>query len=217
MQKSSPMMIFLSGEFQGGAIEMSMYDEISIGRNPELSRIVIQDGGVSRLHCVVTYNPSSGRFVIVDKSTSGVLVNNQRWLERGTIEYLNSGDVIRIGGSDNVIKLIAPLGAENVLPDAGYQRANYAKTERLKGTGHENDLKIQYLGELIFWRISKISVKAMPIWVMRTINIQISVTTKLYMRWRSARATRRLRLFVYQFSRCLWQQFNLSLCLYREI
>lgn len=43
------------GEYAGVAFPLKAGDTISIGKNPEISNIVLSDPGISRLHCTITY------------------------------------------------------------------------------------------------------------------------------------------------------------------
>ena len=74
-------------------------DRISIGRNPD-SYISIDDGNVSRLHCVIERNNSI--FTISDnESKNGMIVNGGKMQNR----ILCDGDIIRIGNYELVFIL----------------------------------------------------------------------------------------------------------------
>lgn len=48
-----------------------------------------------------------------DYSSSGTYINNVKRMQQGSVEYLNGGDTIKLGRTDEIIQLIAPQRFEN--------------------------------------------------------------------------------------------------------
>ncbi|MBO5261346.1 MAG: FHA domain-containing protein [Coprococcus sp.] len=108
MDNNSAKLKFISGEYKGSEIEVQPFTELIFGRNPDISNFVFSHNSVSRKHCVIQYNPNDRRFRVTDYSSSGTFINDSRKMTRGTSEYLNSGECIKLGYSDNIVKFIAP-------------------------------------------------------------------------------------------------------------
>ena len=113
MANNNAKIRFVSGEYAGAEIELTPFNDVTLGRNPEMANFVFNSEGVSRRHCIIQYNPNDRRFRVTDLSSSGTIVNNVKKMERGNVEYLSAGDTLKIGHSNNVIQLIAPPRLDN--------------------------------------------------------------------------------------------------------
>lgn len=113
MANNNAKIRFVSGEYAGAEIELTPFNDVTLGRNPEMANFVFNSEGVSRRHCIIQYNPNDRRFRVTDLSSSGTVVNNVKKMERGNVEYLSAGDTLKIGHSNNVIQLIAPPRLDN--------------------------------------------------------------------------------------------------------
>lgn len=113
MANNNAKIRFVSGEYAGAEIELTPFNDVTLGRNPEMANFVFNSEGVSRRHCIIQYNPNDRRFRVTDLSSSGTIINNVKKMERGNVEYLSAGDTLKIGHSDNVIQLIAPPRLDN--------------------------------------------------------------------------------------------------------
>ncbi|MBR1693258.1 MAG: trypsin-like peptidase domain-containing protein [Lachnospiraceae bacterium] len=82
--------------------------QIVIGRNPDVCSIVFKDGtpGVSGKHCSLSYDKSSGDFLLTDlKSTYGTYLANGQRLEAGVTYRLRSGDSFYLGEIGNTLQV----------------------------------------------------------------------------------------------------------------
>ena len=78
--------------------------EFSIGSQQGVS-LVIMDNYVSRLHCTIRFNPSTGNYEVRDLSTNGVYLLNGYRLEKNMYTPLKNGTVICIGSVNQQFKL----------------------------------------------------------------------------------------------------------------
>lgn len=123
MNNSCAMIRFIDGEYAGTELELAPYTEIRLGRDSQQVNLVFNSSGVSRIQCIIQYNPGDKRFRVTDCSSSGTYINSVKMMERGSTEYLSAGDTLKIGHSNNVIQLMAPgrygenAGATGILVD----------------------------------------------------------------------------------------------------
>lgn len=71
----------VSGFFAGKTVEMTAGRPMIIGRDPQQAQLVFPSdmSEISRIHCIVTYDPGSQTFTVEDRSTNGTfLVNGQK-------------------------------------------------------------------------------------------------------------------------------------------
>lgn len=113
MANNNAKIKFLSGQYAGSEIELTPFTAIVLGRNPAVSNFVFSNENISRKHCSIQYNPNDRRFAVSDYSSSGTYINNVKRMQQGSVEYLNGGDTIKLGRTDEIIQLIAPQRFEN--------------------------------------------------------------------------------------------------------
>lgn len=82
-------------EFDGASFDMRDIRQLAIGRNPQLCQVVLNESGISRIHCMVQYR-SDGMYV-QDLSTNGTYLLNGAKLPKGTFVKVQPGDGIRLG------------------------------------------------------------------------------------------------------------------------
>lgn len=93
------------GEYAGTTFPLKAGETISIGKNPELSNIILSDAGVSRLHCTITYSETSGNYVITDYSSNGVYLENGSRLTKEVATQIPCNSSIFFGKSVQVFEL----------------------------------------------------------------------------------------------------------------
>ena len=113
MANNNAKIKFLSGQYAGSEIELTPFTAIVLGRNPAVSNFVFSNENISRKPCSIQYNPNDRRFAVSDYSSSGTYINNVKRMQQGSVEYLNGGDTIKLGRTDEIIQLIAPQRFEN--------------------------------------------------------------------------------------------------------
>ena len=85
----------------------------TIGRDPELSDITIEDSGISKRHVAIERGKSPGSWILNDlNSTNGTRVNGRRV----ATSVLKSNDVIRIGSTLLVLELAEWTGENELTP-----------------------------------------------------------------------------------------------------
>ncbi len=77
---------------------------MSVGRAAEQCNILLDDPGVSRLHCTLQYDDKANVFYLVDFSTNGTAIGTKR-LEKNRTAVLQPGDTFRLLGCDYEMKV----------------------------------------------------------------------------------------------------------------
>ncbi len=96
-QKKSTKQPFLLSRENGMQWDLPENVIVSIGRSASYSNIVVLNHGqISKLHCEIFYDSIENQFYIVDKSTNGTYIRNQR-LEKGKVYVLQCGEKFSLG------------------------------------------------------------------------------------------------------------------------
>ena len=90
----------VSGFFAGKTIELPPGRPMIIGRDPQQAQLVFpaEMSEISRVHCIVTYDPTSQSFTVEDRSTNGTFfvngqkINGQARLRSGERFYLSEAN-----------------------------------------------------------------------------------------------------------------------------
>ena len=104
-QHGQGALVGIKGDYLGATIPIADGENVTIGRNPAQSQVVIDNQAVSRLHCHVTYFADQGTYGVTDVSKFGVFDSRGNRLNQGQMTYLQPGDEIHIGKSHNVFRL----------------------------------------------------------------------------------------------------------------
>lgn len=101
-----PYVEVLSGNSAGKKERIPDYGFILIGKDEDLSDIVIDDSnGVSRRHCMVGFDRFRNRFIVIDRSTNGTFFSNGTRMMIDSETYLQSGDEFFIISEELRIKV----------------------------------------------------------------------------------------------------------------
>lgn len=94
------------GMYSGAIFRIDPHENITIGRDPKTSQIVIDEccQFVSRTHCTVCGNPQTGEYSVTDYSKNGTFVNNER-LPKGETVLVPRGSTLSVGSKENSFKL----------------------------------------------------------------------------------------------------------------
>jgi len=106
-----PILNIRATDGQQRSVDLStMPSPVVIGRDGELSQIVVADSQVSRAHCVIG---REGKLLQVEDlgSRNGTLLNDKRVMKA----VLRHHDVIKIGGTAIQIDLVAPQGDDPLI------------------------------------------------------------------------------------------------------
>ncbi len=98
--------IGVTGDYAGAIFRIDPDEEITIGRDPKTSQIVIDEHCdlVSRKHCTIKGNAHSAYYTVTDFSTNGTFVNDEK-LPRGVTVSVARGSTIFIGNKENSFRL----------------------------------------------------------------------------------------------------------------
>ncbi len=68
----------VAGGLSGAEVEVKDGDTIIIGRDPQMSHLIIEDNRVSRKHCGVQYDSGLGKYIVECYSQNGVQLSNNQ-------------------------------------------------------------------------------------------------------------------------------------------
>lgn len=98
----------MSSQHNGMTIPLTSGQEILIGRNAGMCRMVFQDNtpGVSSRHCSLVWDSNANSFVLTDlQSTYGTYLANGQPLSPGVPQYLHAGDCFYLGDKANMLRV----------------------------------------------------------------------------------------------------------------
>ncbi|MGN1194011.1 MAG: FHA domain-containing protein, partial [Acutalibacteraceae bacterium] len=102
-----PYVEVLSGKSAGNKVKIPDYGFISIGKDPSIADLFMNDSnGISRRHCLVGYDRSKNRFIVIDRSKNGTMFSNGMRMLVDAETYLNAGDEFWVLSSDYRIKVM---------------------------------------------------------------------------------------------------------------
>lgn len=104
-REESGALVFTKGKLLGSIIRIRDGKEITIGRDAAKSDIVINSMTISRLHCKVMYQKSTGCYKVVDCSKNGVYKSDGSRLPTGEEVGINAGEELWLGDEDNMVRL----------------------------------------------------------------------------------------------------------------
>lgn len=88
-------LVCTAGESAGASINMSDGDTVTLGRDPQLSDVILRnDKKISRRHCTITFR--NGTFLVTDHSSNGIKLGNGQKVEHGRETPLGSQGVIKL-------------------------------------------------------------------------------------------------------------------------
>ena len=103
----NPAVRSLSAQHNGMRVPLSGQG-VLIGRDPAQCQLVFQEGtpGVSSRHCLVSWDPQSGQFLVTDRGSSyGTFLMNGEKLAPNLPKALRPGDSFYVGDRANVIRV----------------------------------------------------------------------------------------------------------------
>lgn len=95
----------IKGMFAGAQIPMESGETIVIGRGAEICHIILDGAVISRKHCEVRYDGTTGNYIVTDFSENGTYVGSGEKLPGGRGIALSPGTVISIGNDENTFQL----------------------------------------------------------------------------------------------------------------
>lgn len=97
--------ICVSGEFLGSIFRIRSGNRFYFGRDYKTVDFYFRNETISGRHCWIEYQAGQRRYAVYDESLNGTYLNGEKRLPKNTLVYLNRGDEIRLGNTDNIIKL----------------------------------------------------------------------------------------------------------------
>lgn len=91
----------VSGMFLGARIPMVNQEIVTIGRDPEICNLVLDDPDISRRHCTVQFSAAENCYFVTDYSTTGVVINGSQRLERMALNRCGRGSRLLLGRGRN--------------------------------------------------------------------------------------------------------------------
>lgn len=104
-QAKAGAIVFVKGKLLGTIIHIRGNQEIRLGRDGTKSDFVVNDRGISRLHCGIRYNSETGEYLVCDYSLNGLYRENGKKLPKGKMVKLKMGDELCLGNDENIIRL----------------------------------------------------------------------------------------------------------------
>lgn len=96
----------ISGTYAGAIFRLDPDENITLGRDPKTSQIVLDEQCelVSRTHCTVKGNVKTGNYSVTDHSTNGTFADGER-IPKETVVIVPRGTIISLGDKSNSFKL----------------------------------------------------------------------------------------------------------------
>lgn len=98
-------LICICGAYLGSIVRIHPEQKITIGRDEEVSDLIINLPLVSRKHCTLTYHCDIMKYEVVDFSTNGTFVDGNKKLVKNEPYLLRRGSEICFGDKVTVYKL----------------------------------------------------------------------------------------------------------------
>ena len=96
----------ISGAYSGAIFRLDPDENITFGRDPRTSQIVLDEDCtlVSRTHCTIKGDITTGNYSVTDHSSNGTFVNGER-MPKETVVTVPRGTIISLGDKNNSFKL----------------------------------------------------------------------------------------------------------------
>ncbi len=104
-QEKTGAIVFVKGKLLGTIIRIHSGRDIHLGRDGNVSDIVLNDSKVSRVHCSITYDSETGLYTICDFSKNGLYIEGGKRLPKGESIQINAGEEIWLGSEENTFRL----------------------------------------------------------------------------------------------------------------
>ena len=104
-QTKTGAFICIEGAYVGAIIRIKPEQRIRIGRDGEVSDMIVNLPFVSRLHCEVIYHAAQQEYEIIDFSRNGTFVNGDKRLVQNETYLLKPGTELSFGDKSTIYKL----------------------------------------------------------------------------------------------------------------
>lgn len=104
-ESGQPVMVGISGVFEGARIALSKGEVVIIGRDASQCSLIIPSESISRKHCEVSFDYVTGQYRVVDYSVNGTFINDKRRLMKNQPQFVRRGEVLSVGDEKNSFRL----------------------------------------------------------------------------------------------------------------
>lgn len=96
----------LSGEFAGASLPVKVGEDITIGRDPKRANVVTSPANtsISGLHCRIRYDEQNGKYIVIDHSSNGTYLNNEKLIQE-KITYAARGSLVKLADGAMILRL----------------------------------------------------------------------------------------------------------------
>lgn len=94
-----------TGAYAGISVTFEDGEQVTIGRDPELSHIVLDSPTISKVHCYIQMKPEIHGYSIMDRSLNGTYMGDGSRLPKGIYVDVPGGSILYIGSVDNTFAL----------------------------------------------------------------------------------------------------------------
>lgn len=95
----------VSGQYSGQSIQMSAGEEIIVGRDPKYCMLVLEYPKISRRHCGIRYDMTSGKYQVIDYSSNGTRLSDGTILSASQYTPVAPGSVLYLGNARESFRL----------------------------------------------------------------------------------------------------------------
>lgn len=95
----------IKGQYAGFEMEFDAGEEIVFGRDPRYCKLIFEYPKVSRRHCGVSYDASTGKYRVIDYSSNGTSFSNGQSAKAGSYTVVEPGTVIYLANNHEAIRL----------------------------------------------------------------------------------------------------------------
>jgi hypothetical protein len=94
----------MRGMFTGAQIPIESGESVIIGRAADSCHIILEGQAISRKHCIIQYDGTTGNYWVTDYSANGTYLGNGSKLPKEKNITLSPGSVIWIGNNENIFQ-----------------------------------------------------------------------------------------------------------------
>lgn len=95
----------IAGTYMGADIDLPSGMELVIGRNSQMSQLILPEQDISRRHCSIRYENADGYYYVTDYSAFGVVINDSQKMAKGVTTKCSAGTKLTLGSGSNIFIL----------------------------------------------------------------------------------------------------------------
>lgn len=102
------VLLGVAGQYRGAVVEVNPGEEVILGRDPKYCKLVFDYAKVSRKHCGIIFDASSGMYRVIDYSSNGTLLSNGQEAMAGSYITVPPGTVVYLANKHEGVELCEP-------------------------------------------------------------------------------------------------------------